>query len=421
MKFKRTAVILLSLIMMLAAGCRKTNIVENKPNDDFEGNITVWATKENSNYIKYSIDNYKKVHEKIHIDLIEMDKGDMESKLQVEIEKKGSLPDVICVEDEDVQALFKKLSASFENTSDDIKKENYLKYKIDNLTYQGNLLGVPLNSKPAVMVYRTDILETAKINSEYIKTWEDFIDAGKLLNVSSKLMIALPLEDERTYRIYLSELGGSYFDKEGRISVNSQKCIKALEILKRMYSSQIVQNVKNDDEALNLLKQGKTAAAIVSPEEVTSVLKNSAELKGKLRLMRLPAFEEGGNQSVSFNGSNLMIIGTSKNKKAAIDFTKYTTENKENLSVLMKGTGMFPAYSYNYDEKWFKVKDSFFDDQKPYFIYSNTAKEINGFNYNEAFSKITGSVKDAYSSVVLKGQDIKITLDDLQKRMETAK
>lgn len=421
MKFKKAAVILLSLLLIFTAGCKKRNVVENKTVDDLEGKITVWTTKESSSYIKNSINNYKKLHEKVNVEITEINEADIESKLAAESEGKANLPDVICVEDENAQALLKKFSTLFENTSDDIKKDNYLKYKIDNLTYQNNLYGIPLNSKPAVMVYRTDILETAKINPEYIKTWEDFIEAGRTLNNSGRQIAALPLEDEKTYRMYLNELGGSYFSKEGKVSVNSQKCIRALEILKRMYSSQILQNVKNNEEAVGLLKQGKTAAAIVSSEEVKNVLEKSPELNGKLRLMKLPAFEEGGNQSISLNGSNLIIIGSTKNKKIVMDFTKYTAENKDNLSMLIKETGMFPAYTYDYDEKWFNEKDVFLKEQRPYFLYSNIAKDINGFNYNESFNKIADSIKDTYSAVVIKGQDIKIALDDLQKRIENIK
>lgn len=411
MKFKRIICITLSISFLVLAGCKRNTVAENKPKDELKGKIVVWSNKENINTLKSSIENYKKIHENVTIDLLEKSKDDLLSSTD--------LPDMICVDDEDVQTVLKKFSNTFENTSDDIKKENYLKYKIDNLTFEGNLYGIPFNSRPVIMVYRTDILEAAKINPEYIKTWEDFVEAGKKIKSNDRFMIALSLEEERTYRMFLNQLGGSYFDKEGKPSINSQKPLKAAEILKRISSSEIARNIKSNTDAVGLIKEGKIASAMVSPEDLKEISKQAPELKGKLKIMKLPAFEDGGNQSVSFNGSNILIVNKSENKKAALDFAKFTSENKENISSFIKSLGLLPAYTYNYDEKWFKAKDEYFEDRAPMAVFSNVAKDIYTINYTDNFSKIIQPVQEAFSSIVLKGSDIKITLDDAQKRIET--
>jgi ABC-type glycerol-3-phosphate transport system substrate-binding protein len=134
--------------------------------------------------------------------------------------------------------------------------------------------------------------------------------------------------------------------------------------------------------------------------------------------MKLPAFEEGGNQSISLDGSNLIIIGSTKNKKTVIDFIKYTAENKENISMLMKETGMIPAYTYNYDEKWFNTKEEYFDNLKLQRLYADLAKDINDIKYTKNFTNTAEQVGLAVSGIILKGQDIKSTMDNLQNQAE---
>jgi ABC-type glycerol-3-phosphate transport system substrate-binding protein len=410
MRFKKTIAVILSLVFM--TGCRGKKIEYEERKDIYQGKIIIWTSKDNMTHLKTSSDNYKRIHENVTVDIIEVNNQDMQTKLEGELKANENIPDIICVEDEYAQGMIIKFLKNLENTGSYIKKENYLKYKIDNLTADNNLYGIPLNSKPVLMAYREDLLKVNSINPEYIKTWQDFIDAGKALKNQNKYMTAFALENEQTYRAFLNQLGGSYFDAEGKPVLNSPVTIKAIEVLKRSYTSGIVKNAKTSEEIMNMIRTGEIASAFVTTEELKQLEKNT-ELEGKIQIMKVPAFEEGGNQSISMGGSNLMLMSNGKNKNTALDFSKYTAENKDNISSLIKEVGAFPAYSYNYDEKWFK--------QGYYYLYSKVVKDVYSTKYTQDFYTVSKTAIEAFSSVVLKDQDIKITLDDFQKNLPILK
>lgn len=422
MNYKKLIAIVLSFFLVIISGCTKQKVVDEKPIDKIQGKITIWTDKENSETLKLSIEGFKKVHNKAIIQVNEVNRKDLYNKLNSSLSSKSEVPDVIIVKDEDVQFLLKGFSNAFEETSDDIKKENYLKYKIDNLTREGKLLGIPFDCKPGVLIYRKDLFQAAGVNAEYIKTWWDFILAGKNITNSDKVpMLFLPLEDEKTYRLFLNQLGGSYFDKNGKIVVNSELGIKAAEMLKSLYVQGALQNINSSSNIITLLSQGKVASAIVSLEELNTIIKDSPELKGKLGVMNLPAFEEGGNQAVILDGANLLILNSSENKNLAIEFSKYTTGNRENIKLLLEKEGMLPALSNYYDEKWFFKKESFFEDTKLWKLLADDAKDIYGINYTENFYIILSPIKDALESIIIKGTNSKVTLDGLQKNLEVVK
>jgi lactose/L-arabinose transport system substrate-binding protein len=422
MNFKKLMAIVLSFFIIIISGCRSQKLENEKTVDKIQGKITIWTDKKNSESLKLSIEGFKKIHDKATIQVEEVNETDIYNKLNSSLSLHTNIPDVVIAGDEDIQLLLKGFTSNLEETSDDIKKDNYLKYKIDNLTRDGRLLGIPLNCKPGVLIYRKDLFQAAGINAEYIKTWSDFILAGKSITNTDKVpILSLSLEDEKTYRLFLNQLGGSYFDRNGKLAVNTAASIKAAELLKTLYTQGTVQNLNSSANVITLLTQGKAASAIMSLEEINILIKGYPEFKGKLGVMNLPAFEEGGNQAVTLDGENLLILNSSQNKNLAKEFSKFAAENKENIKLLLEKEGMFPAFNNNYDEKWFLKIDPFFEDVKLWKMLSDEAKDIYGINYTESFNTLVSPIKDAIQSIILKGAASNSTLEDLQNKLQIVK
>jgi ABC-type glycerol-3-phosphate transport system substrate-binding protein len=398
MNFKRITTMLLCMLLVIISGCKRDVEVKDKPKDEIQGNITIWSSRENFNLINISTNNYNELHSKVSFNLVEVGSSELLEKLQVALLSKENLPDIVCTNDGDIQKLLNKQAAIFEDTGDDLKKENYFKYKIDNLSLDGKLYGFPLAEKPAVMVFRTDILEKNAINLEYIKTWEDYT----ALKVSS----ALPFEEEKLYRAFLNQLGGSYFDKEGKLEINSQRSLRALEKLKKLYSSGAVRNVISFEDANSLFKKGETDSVLISTEDLSKIYKELPELRDKVKAIKPPSFEEGGNQAISFGGSSLMLLSSSKDKSLSLDFTKFAAENRDNLISIIAEVGAVPAYTNYNDERGFGDK-----------VFLELSKELYGINYTNNFSEVKAPISQAVSNIIIKDQDAKNILDELQKNL----
>lgn len=407
MNLKKSMAVLLSIALVLSAGCQKDKGVVPKPKDELQGKIIIWTDKENNDIFHNSFLNYEKLHENVQIDVVEVNRNNLLNKLSDAVSNKKDMPDIICVEDESTQMLLKGYNDILEETSGAIKKDNYAEYKLKNLTFENKVYGIPLSTKPALMLYRTDIMTAAAVQVEGIKTWADYVEASqKVAKLSGKKMLYLTKNVEETYRLFVNQLGGNYTDSENKFNLNSSDKIKAAELMKKMYSGGIVQSNDVSKTLEDKIKEGTIASFIISPKELNSIYKKLSQLKENLRVRKLPAFEEGGSEAASLGGENLLILKDSKNKKTALDFCLFTAEDRENLKSLMVGVGIMPAYLGYYEEKWFGDNN--------WRLYSNLSKEINPFDYTEEYVKIKPQILDSLNRIIIKDEVVKSVLDELQ-------
>lgn len=422
MRFKRYTAFMLGVFLLFLTGCSPKNVEQKRQEDTIKGSMLLWADKDSLKAAELSVENFKKLHSNAVITVELVDKPQLFLKLDNVIKSGSGIPDIVLSQDEDIQKLLKNYPDAFMDTTGIIKKDSYLKYKIDNLTRDGKLLGIPLNVRPAALLYRKDLLQASGVNPEYIKTWWDLISAGRLAPQSAKVStMALPLQEEKTYRLFINQLGASYFDKDGNPIMNSPQIKKAADMLKAFYAQGTLQNVDGSVNTVDLLVKGKIDCAIVSLEEINSVMKNNPEMKGKLGLMRLPAYEEGGNQAADLGGYNELIASSVKNKELVFEFSKFLSEDRGNIKNLLESNGFFPACINYYDEAWFSKKEPYFEGIKLWRLMVESSQDMYGINYTENFSMVAPAVKDAFQNIVLKDADINANLNDLENKFNIVK
>ena len=101
----------------------------------------------------------------------------------------------------------------------------------------GNIYGLSWSASPNLLFYRSDILEAEGVDPASLKTWDDLIKVGKKVTHNNQYMFLTA--SQATYPQYwnyftgmLSQLGGSPFDINGNITINSNE--NALKVLKTM-------------------------------------------------------------------------------------------------------------------------------------------------------------------------------------------
>ncbi len=97
------------------------------------------------------------------------------------IKDKNSYPNIICLDDKDLKEFgaryYKDLIILNEIMKNNIK--DFISCKRELVKLYDNFIAVPYTVEPVALYYRKDLLEKYNINSEDIKTWDDFIKAGE--------------------------------------------------------------------------------------------------------------------------------------------------------------------------------------------------------------------------------------------------
>ncbi|TPW31881.1 ABC transporter substrate-binding protein [Pararhizobium mangrovi] len=226
------------------------------------------------------------------------------------------------------------------------KKETAPGYELDDLspalvkaaTFDGALVGIPLNIAGPVIYYRTDIFEKCQVSPP--GTIDDIAKVAAKIKkcdpsvtafASRGLKPALPY----TFSVLLHNMGGSYM-KDGKSNLCSPEGKKALRTyagLLKDYGPPGVVNY-NFYQLTSLYRAGRSAMSFESSNELSSIMENEQRL-GDTGVMPLPK-GPGGSHPITI-GWSLAISKFSSNPDAAWYFVQWATSPKMQAKLALAG------------------------------------------------------------------------------------
>lgn len=416
--------ILIFILSLSAVGCgstKKGNVVKNK--SELEGTIVVWSSGNAAKALKEAGEKFTKQYPKVTVDVREL-KGDSSyDNISGTLSSGVDMPDIFTIGGDKVQAIASKFSNKLLDLSDEMSssKGKYLKSKQLELSVNKKIYAYPWTSEPVAVFYREDVFKAAAVNVEDIKTWEQYITAGKNIAAYNKTDTkVLAVNDiEWLNRVLLCQLGSGYFDNSNKPVLNSEDFIKAASMTKTLKNFNLIYRYSDLDSLISGIKSGNIVALPMNVQFGKILREQCSELNGKWAVMELPAFEFGGKTAASSGGLDIMVTTAAKNKNAAQEFTRYITSNTNVLSDMFIRYGLFSCYTPFLNDVLFENKVGYFNSGKTWNIFNKVSKEVKEINYTPDFIETQQSVKEALDKIVEKNEDIKTTLDELQKNIES--
>lgn len=418
MKTRKIISLLLALILTLSlAACGKKTETNNQGNnEEISGKLVVWSWDVAAKSLQETAERFKKKYPKVEFQFEDLGNSQVYDKLTTGLAANVGLPDIVSIEGERVPTFVSKFPNGFVDLTNDVNKSDFLSVKIAECTVNGKIMAYPWDGAPSGLFYRKDLFDKAGIKAEDIKTWDDFIEAGKKMDKTGVKMVPIALsKDESLYRLILTELEGFYFDKDGKTTLNSEASIKAMGIVKKMVDANIYFDNTNWDGLVTATKSGKIATVPSAVWWAGTLQDECSEANGKWAVMRLPAVEAGGKTAAVIGGSNIMIPSATKNKKAAVEFVKFAMTDKESLMNGFSKYGLYPSYIPAYSDPIFDQEVAYFGGQKIWKLFAEIGKEVPDINYTENLAEAMTFIQDAQARITLKGADVKETMEKLQK------
>lgn len=414
---KKLFILFILIISMLPVACTNKAEVTTKK---MQGEIIVWTQPQQKNAISLAADNYIKLNPAVKIDIEEVNEKSLITTMGSCIAANKVLPNLVIVSnkkfDEFTDKYFNKIMAVNDIVSP--IRDSFIKNQVDLVLNQGNYLAMPYSSSPYVLFYRKDILKKVGIDPVTIKTWDDFINAGKVLDQSTKgkvKMISANIQNGDMFKMLLNQLGGSYFDKENNTTAGDALFMRASVMLKKLNDSGIV--LEGNENMIQPVVDGITAFAPADLEFANFLNSQNPNQKGDFGIMKFPAFENGGKNSVSYDGSSIVAIDTDTSKALVEDFMKFASTDKETLLDSFTKYSFFSAYSPVYNLKYFSNNVDYFNGEGIWNKFIDSGKEAPDFIYSKDFETADIKVLDAQGKV-LKGENIINTLKDMQDSMK---
>lgn len=415
MKRTHRAFWLLGLLGMLAlAGCgRKENPQEDSIAKEKEIVIWTWDETFNVKAAAMAAEEYGRSHEGIQIIIEEKEREEIltDTKNILSARVYENLPDIIMIEDYDVQEVLSLYEDEFMELTNRVDYSKFADYKNQLCSRNGHMYGIPFDSGTAALFYRIDILEQAGYTEEDMQnlTWSRYMEIGRDVYRKTGIpMLTLDPTDFPLVRLIMQSCGSWYVKKDGCTAdiVGNEALRQSLEIYEKLLSDNIGISVNGWNEFISAFQNGEVATVLSGGWIISNIKANEAQA-GLWRVAPIPVVEENENAVMASNvgGSSWYVLKHSKNAEAATDFiVEMFGENDGFTDSLISEIGIVPAVKNPAVFENYEAEDEFFGGQQVTKLLTGLADEIPTVNYGSKTYEIEDILEEEFQDALIDGR-----------------
>jgi lactose/L-arabinose transport system substrate-binding protein len=392
----------------------------------FAGEVTIWCWDPNFNVaiMKEAGARYTAKHPETTFNVVDFAKTDVEQKLQTALSSgtTDALPDIVLIEDYGAQKYLQSFPGAFSEMSGKIDYSGFAPYKVQLMTVDGKVYGMPFDSGVTGLYYRKDYLEQAGFKPEDMQniTWDRFIEIGKAIEEKTgKKMMGLDVNDAGFIRILMQSAGGWYFDKDGNLSIEGNPALKAaLETEQKILQAGIYKPAAGWTEWVSTFTSGD-AATVTTGVWITGTVKAQADQSGKWGVAPIPKLNvEGASHASNLGGSSWYVLESSAEKDEAIDFlNEVYAKDSDFYQKILVNQGAVGSLLSARSGPAYSEKDAFFGGEPVWQNFSDWLAKVPAVNYgiftNEVDTAVTAHLPD-----LAKGANVDDVLKAIQSQAE---
>jgi lactose/L-arabinose transport system substrate-binding protein len=388
--------------------------------------ITVWAWDPNFNIaiMEEAKAIYEAENEGVTIEIVDYAKGDVEQKLHTMLASGATdeLPDIVLVEDYNSQKYLQSYPGSFLDLTGKIPHEDFASYKVELMTMDGSVYGVPFDSGVSGFFYRTDYLADAGYSAEDLEniTWDEFIEIGEtVFEKTGHQMLATDPNDGGLMRVMLNGAGTWYFDENGQINIADNEALAdSLRIYRDIVESPMTKITSGWGEWVGALNTGDVAS-ITTGVWIMGSVKAEESQSGLWAVAPTPRLNvEGSVNASNLGGSSWYVLSESENPDLAVDFLNRVYTDVDFYQKILVERGAVGSYLPAASGEAYTQPDEFFGGQTVFADFSEWMDQIPPLNYGlytyEADAAIMGVMPGVYA-----GESIEEALEMAEQQLSS--
>jgi len=361
------------------------------------GAITVWSWNIAAEALDMLVPDFNKQFPDVKVTVVNMGHNDVRTKALAGCAAGGTdLPDVITIENDEAETYWAQFPDCFVNLKTvgiDKYKDAFPAFKWTALSAGDAIYSMPWDSGPTVLYYRRDLYEKAGVDPASLKTWDDFIAAGKKIEAATGAKMATidMAGDDGWFRTLANQEKCSYFDNEGKtVTINQKGCVDALETLKKMMDAKVLA-VGDWGAQIQNIKASSVAGALYGGWYEGTIRSNAPEESGKWGVTLMPA-NPGAARAANWGGSSLAMTAASKNQEAAWAYIQYALATVPGQVSMLKNRGLVPSLLAALDDPYVKAPQPYWGNQAIWVDVLGTMKDVNPYRGTQFYADVRGSI-----------------------------
>lgn len=331
---KRIIVITLAICLLLSQAVLMTSCTASATKDVSLNFLRIGNDKPEADYWKALIADFEKKNPEIKINYDDAAIGEpMETKLNT-LFAAGAGPDII---GHGILSVAKRVELKHylpitEYYEKWEGKDDIMPSVLANGTYREEVYGLAYSTTPYVFAYRKDLFKEAGLDPEKPpQTWEELKEYAKKLTVSNNGAItragfAFPMAAGNfvEFDVFTFGNGGSYYDKDGNPTLNTDEVKGAFEYLMSFLPEV---NLPYNNNETNPFIKGNAAMTLINNVALRPMLANE-EYKDKIGIAVPPS----KTKKATFSGCNMLFMGSGcKNRDEAWKFMQSALSKEQVL------------------------------------------------------------------------------------------
>jgi arabinosaccharide transport system substrate-binding protein len=260
--------------------------------------------------------------------------------------------------------------------------------------FDGKRLAADYHLGAFLAFYNKEILDAAGVNVDDIKTWDDYIEAGKLVTKDGVTMAAIDVTGPFSVRGPMLQNGGGAYDSGGNLILNTPENVEAVQMVADMVNVHKIAAASpggnnGSPEFYQAMADGQFASVWMPQWYMTRFPDNMAGLAGKMVVRPMPLFREGGFTTTMGGGTGTAVTDQTpaEEQQLAKDFVTFAKLTKEGQTSIWTDLGFDPYRNDVYDDPALQAADDYFSGEVTFEIIKselgNVAPEFTGPLYPE--------------------------------------
>ena len=261
---------------------------------------------------------------------------EMHNKLLISLQSGTGAPDIADIEIGKFANFLKGSEPSLVPLNRVLEPEldKFVLGRLTTYSKDGKYYGLDYHVGASVMFYNMEILEEAGVNPDDIKTWDDYFEYGKqVVEKTGKPMGTVETTEHWTFYPMINQRGSDFLDENGDVILDNEINIETLEFIKKMLDEGVVQaapgGFHHAEEYWAFMNEGGAASVLMPMWYMGRFTQYMPDLKGKMVIRPMPAWEEGGMRSAVMGGTGTAVTNQAKDIDLAVDFLGFAKASKE--------------------------------------------------------------------------------------------
>ena len=380
MKNKIKYAIVFSVLLLM--GIVSINLFQPNKEQQVRGNIELLVNENSYEYLVECANNFMKENDRTSISVKKLENYNQILNNNSEGSTKSKISSIVQID----RFSFDKLKLDnyeYYNKDDKLLSEyakNFSKYRVAQVKYGDNSIGIPLTSRPLAFYVREDLLKSYGYERDSLNTWDDIIRVGKDIHEKSNGKIFIINATDQDYEDLMDLLTMETLSDGD----------KSIDVVKS--EVQAMMKKLEDNNILNLQSGGEFLARISSINAMKEIA--ALDVPCTWSVNNVPSLKPGANKFFSSEGDNLLILNqNSENDKLIEKFITYViTNNKEAVKYVKEGK-FFSSYLYTYNTKDIEEPVKNFTGKSPLVVLSNIEEKTPSISDYDEYIKIKQEIR----------------------------